>query len=428
MGDKRLLKKLDFSVAREEYLKLKREIDLFLKELEMAVKKKVDADVFLGGSFAKGTLTQSDEYDADIFVRFDWRYENLSNLLENILKKVVENLNLKMKRMHGSRDYFRVYSRDKLTFEVIPVVRIKRVQEARNVTDLSYFHVNYVKKNLNEKMKKELALAKKFFKANGLYGAESYIHGFSGYGLECLIIHYKSFERMLRELVRVKENERLVIDIKKFYKNKNDVLFELNESKLQSPIVLIDPTWKERNVLASLSKETFDKFREIAKRFLKNPSEKFFYLGRFDENTMKAKARNSEYLHLILTTSRQEGDIAGTKMKKFSRLLEMILEKYFTILEREFLYPGEGNKADFHLLIKSKREILKIGPPLVKKKDVSEFKKTNKKTFVKNGAIFAKMKINFSGREFLRIWIASKEGMLKMSDMGISSLKIVKRD
>src|SRR3989338_9028922 len=417
-------KKLDFSVNREEFLKMKKELDFFLENLRVSVKEKVDADVFLGGSFAKGTLTQSEEYDADIFVRFDWKYENLSELLEKILTDVVKKLKLEMKKMRGSRDYFRVYGESKLTFEVIPVVRIKRVQEARNVTDLSYFHVNYVRKNMNEKMKRELAVAKKFFKANGLYGAESYVHGFSGYGLECLIIYYKSFEKMLKELLKVKENERLIIDIKRFYKKKSDVLFELNESKLQSPIVLIDPTWKERNVLASLSRETFKKFQETAKEFLKGRSEKFFFFRPFDEKMMKKKARGKEYLHLALKTNRQEGDIAGTKMKKFSMLLEKIFGEYFEIGEKEFFYPGESNEAEFYLIIKSKKEILKAGPPLDKKENVEQFKKANKRILKKDGAIYAKIKVDFSARELLQKWKNSREGQLKMSDMGISSLKI----
>jgi tRNA nucleotidyltransferase (CCA-adding enzyme) len=422
------LKKLNFSIDKEEFAKLKREVDFFLETLEKEIKRKVDADVFLGGSFAKGTLSQSEEYDADIFIRFDWKYENLSDLLEEILEEVVENLKLKMKRLHGSRDYFRVYSDRKLTFEVIPVVRIKNIREARNVTDLSYFHVNYVKKNFNEKMRKELTIAKKFFKANRLYGAESYIHGFSGYGLECLIAYYKSFEKMLKELVKIKKDERLVVDIKKFYKKKNDVFFELNESKLNSPIILIDPTWKERNVLASLNKETFERFKEVAREFLKKPSENFFYDRGFDEERIKKKAKNKEYLHLVLATNRQEGDIAGTKMKKFSELLEKIFGEYFVIIEKDFLYPGEGNSADFYLALASKKEILRAGPPLDKKENVKRFKEVNKKTLIRGNAIYSKIMVDFTAKEFLQKWKQSKEGQLKMVDMGISGIKVESKD
>jgi tRNA nucleotidyltransferase (CCA-adding enzyme) len=277
-------------------------------------------------------------------------------------------------------------------------------------------------------MRKELTIAKKFFKANRLYGAESYIHGFSGYGLECLIIYYKSFEKMLKELVKIKKDERLVVDIKKFYKKKNDVFFELNESKLNSPIILIDPTWKERNVLASLNKETFERFKEVAREFLKKPSENFFYDRGFDEERIKKKAKNKEYLHLVLATNRQEGDIAGTKMKKFSELLEKIFGEYFVIIEKDFLYPGEGNSADFYLALASKKEILRAGPPLDKKENVKRFKEVNKKTLIRGNAIYSKIMVDFTAKEFLQKWKQSKEGQLKMVDMGISGIKVESKD
>jgi len=407
--------RFDFSVDEKEFKEMKKEVDDFMNIL----RKKIGADVFLGGSFAKGTVAKSDEYDADIFVRFDWKYDNLSDRLEKVLKPIVKSGKLNMKRMHGSRDYFRIWKERKLTFEVIPVTKIKNVKMARNVTDLSYFHVNYVRRNLKGRMLKELALAKKFFRANGVYGAESYIHGFSGYGIECLIIHYKSFEKMLKELVKVKD-KRLVIDLKKFYKKKDAVFFELNESKLHSPIILVDPTWKERNVLASLNWETFRKFQETAKKFLKNPSGMFFERKEMDISKMKKK--EGEFLHIVLETSRQEGDIAGTKMKKFAGFLTREMGKYFSVLENEFSYLGEGQKADLYLILKSKKEFLKVGPPLKMKKEVVRFRKANKKTFVKGSVLHARINVNFSGKEFVKKWVQSKEGRIKLEGMGLSKI------
>ena len=46
---------------------------------------------------------------------------------------------------------------------------------------------------------------------------------------------------------------------------------DLNSSKLNSPIIPIDPTYKQRNVLAALSKETFEMFQKSCKEFLENP-------------------------------------------------------------------------------------------------------------------------------------------------------------
>src|SRR3989344_5654040 len=288
MKIKEVIKKLDFFLEKEELLDIDRKVKEFTEALRENVKKKgIDAEAFIGGSFTKGTLARSDEYDVDVFVRFDWKYEDLSYELEGILKRLAKEKDMNLNRMHGSRDYFRIYRDRKLTFEIVPVVKIKKNNEARNVTDLSYFHVNYARRNLNEEMRKEVLFLKRFFKAAKVYGAESYINGFSGYGAECLIIKYKTFEKTLRELLKVKESERVILDPAKHYKDKNEVFIKVNENKMRGPIILIDPTWRERNALSALNWETFKRFQEKASAFLKTPSEKYFYLEKFDKERLK---------------------------------------------------------------------------------------------------------------------------------------------
>ena len=97
----------------------------------------------------------------------------------------------------------------------------------------------------------------------------------------------------------------------------------MNESKIQGPIILVDPTWKERNVLSALSLETLKIFQETANNFLKNPSERFFYLERFNEEKFRKDAtkKGAGFLKVIMITDKQQGDIAGTKMRKFSKFL-----------------------------------------------------------------------------------------------------------
>ncbi len=381
---------------------------------------KVNAEVFLGGSFAKGTLVRKDKYDIDIFVRFDWRLDEISNILEGIVKRICRGRKINAKMTHGSRDYFRV-EKGKIIFEIIPVYDIKNPKEARNVTDLSYFHVNYVKKRLKNGLVNEVLLAKQFCASCRVYGAESYIQGFSGYGLECLIIYYKSFEKMLKELVKVKE--RIILDPEKLFRKKEDVLFSINESKLQSPIILVDPTWKERNVLAALSWETFKRFQDTAMAFLKKPSREFFIIKKIDVDNLKKLAvkKKGEFLHLVIRTDRQEGDIAGTKMKKFARLLENELAKYFEIYASEFEY-SDRRESDFCLVAKKKREVIKLGPPVKMVQNVLEFKKRNKNFFEKNEYLHAKIKVDFSAEEFLNKW--KKENSRKVKEMGISGFEI----
>jgi tRNA nucleotidyltransferase (CCA-adding enzyme) len=410
-----LIGKKEVNALREETKKV---ISLVENELKT---QRINAEVFAGGSFAKETLVKEEFFDIDIFVRFDWKYEDISRLLTKILDKIKKKSKLKIEKVHGSRDYFRII-KGKIVFEIVPVVKIKKPREARNVTDLSYFHVNYVRKKMR-KLAKEIVLAKQFCKSQKVYGAESYVNGFSGYALECLIIYYKSFEKMLKELVKVKFGERIIIDPAKHYKKKGDVLFEMNESKLGSPIILVDPTWKERNALAALSRETFEKFQESSRKFLKNPGKSFFEIKKFDIEHFKNKAKKEkgEFVKIELETNKQPGDIAGTKLKKFSNYLTRELARFFEIKDKEFDYSGE-NKATLYIIAKSKREITKIGPPKKFENNAREFKKQNKNVFEKNGILHAKIKINFSAKKFISDF--AKKYHKSIKDMDIAKLEV----
>jgi tRNA nucleotidyltransferase (CCA-adding enzyme) len=289
---------------------------------------------------------------------------------------------------------------------------------------LSYFHVSYVKNKIRKgNLAREIVLAKQFCKAQKVYGAESYVNGFSGYALECLIIYYKSFEKMLKELVKAKATERVIVDPAKAFKKKGDVLFEMNESKLGSPIILVDPTWKERNALAALNRETFEKFQTAAGEFLKHPRREFFEIKKFDISKLEGRAKKAkaEFLKIEVETNRQPGDIAGTKLKKFSIYLESALSKYFDIEEKEFEYAGE-NKATIYLIAKSKGEIVRIGPPVKLEKHAAAFKKENKNVFEKNGILHVRIKVSFSAKKFIEDF-AKKYGK-NIKSMDIVGLKI----
>lgn len=383
---------LDFSISESDLKYLKSETLVFMSLLKEAIKSnKIKAVPFIGGSFAKSTMIQSDNYDVDVFIRFDKKYEyQLSNLLDTIIKQLCKTNKLKCTKLHGSRDYIQISKSKKLTFEIIPVINISNPKQAANTTDLSYFHVNYVRNNLNKNKKliKEISLAKRFFKAQKVYGAESYISGFSGYAIECLIIYYKTFDRMIKAFLK---NDKILIDPKGEYKKQN-LLIEMNESKTFSPIVLVDPTWKERNVLAALSQETFEKLKVAIKNYLAHPSESYFEIKHIDEQDFvkKAKQSKSEYLKMVIFTDRQPGDIAGTKLRKFSKFLIAQLSRNFDIIKEEFDYQLTTD-ATLYLVLKNKKQMVRQGPPISMKNAVLAFKKANKSTFIKAGHICTKL-------------------------------------
>jgi len=240
-----------------------------------------------------------------------------------------------------------------------------------------------------------------------------------------LIIHFGSFEKMLKELVKVKIGERLVVDIEKKYKRKNEIFIEMNESRLHSPIILVDPTYKERNALAALGNETFAKFQKVAKQFLKNPNKNYFVLKEIDEEKLEknAKKKKAEFLKIKIKTDKQKGDIAGTKLKKFSHVLGREINNYFEILENEFDYDDKQS-ANLYLVAKSRKEVVRIGPPLRMKKHVQAFKKEHLDTYEKNKFIHARIKINFGAKEFVDAWKKQRANKKMFKEMRITKIII----
>jgi len=356
---------LKISLPKDELLVLEKTAKDFIASL-----KANGIRAYVGGSLAKGTMVNREgKQDIDIFVVFDYSEDILG--LEKILKKI--SLPGKLKKVHGSRDYFQIIC-DEIILEVIPVVKNRDPETAENVTDISLSHVEYVSSEVkkNPKIADEIKLAKAFCQAQRCYGAESYIHGFSGYSLEVLVIHFGGFVKFLKNV-----DKKRVIDPLKYFRGEREIFNELNSSKLQSPIVVIDPTYKHRNVSAGLSSETFEKFVSIAKEFLKLPSLKYFERQPIDITGLKrfARAKGAKLVKIDLKTDRQEGDIAGTKCKKFFDFFSRELgRKQQEVLRREFDYDG-GQSAKGYLVVIEKPEIEVRGPSIGLDDAASAFRK-----------------------------------------------------
>ena len=395
-------------------------LDLFLEKTQKRIKKlKIKAELFVGGSWGKGTLIKKDHYDIDIYLRFNKIYpeEELPKLTKKILKWT-KGTSL----IHGSRDYFQMKVNQKFCLELIPVKKVTKPEDANNITDLSHSHVKYIRKKIkNKKTLDGIKLAKAFCHSSKTYGAESYVHGFSGYAIELLVYYYRDFLKFLKALSK-NQNKKLIIDIEKLHKKEN-ILLDLNSSKLDSPIVLIDPTFKSRNALAALSNETYGIFRKKAKEFLKNPSIKYFEPKKLNLNEIKEKAakKNYEFVVIKTRTKKQKGDIAGTKLLKFHKHLTNELEKYFETKQSGFDYLKDQIGRGYFVL-KKRKEVLFSGPEVKDKKNAVKFKSQHKNTFVKNKRLYAKKQLNFSAKEFLNKW--KTKNKRKIKEMYITGLKI----
>ncbi len=422
--NKILLDQLNLVKPNNEELKvINKEAKEIISKINNSLRKlKIKAKPFIGGSLAKKTLIKKKVNDVDIFVRFD-KEEKIIDF-----EKVMRGLKEEYRMVHGSRDYAQIRKND-LLFEIIPTLKVNSPKNAKNITDLSYFHVNYVERKIkkNKKLADEIILTKSFAHGAGCYGAESYIKGFSGYAIELLIIHYKTLTNFIKAVIKNSENNKIIIDTEKFYKGKK-VMREINEAKLSSPIILIDPTYKERNALAALSLETYKKFKEHCKKFLKNPDLDLFKQKTVDPQKIWARAvsEGKEFGVIEVKTNKQSGDVAGTKMLKFSRLFVDEMKRYYLEPEVTFEYD-DGQKAIIYFTGKKIGEKIVRGPPTDKISGCTAFRKKDEKlgekVYEHNGILMVEIKVELNLNEAINDF--KKMHLKTMKEMGITEIKIL---
>ncbi len=370
------------------------EIKVFIGLLNEQLKKdKVNATAIIGGSVAKDTYLAGD-FDCDIYVQFDMSYKDKD--ISKILGKTMKNAFKKVIKLHGSRDYYQI--KNDINFEIVPTLKIKNYEDAENITDCSFLHAKWVKKH--SKMLDEIRLTKAFCKANNLYGAESYIKGFSGHVVDILTINSGGFLKLLKESSKWKYNQ--VIDPNN--KHKGKAVFNLNKSKTQSALILIDPIDPYRNAAAALGKEKFELFKKQAKAFLKSPSKNFFIKKEISLDKIKKKYSNKSIITINIKPKTGKEDVVGAKLLKAFEYINTQLKKHeFTIINSDWAWDKKQKAMFYFVLPKLQldKTIIRTGPPVDKKEFVKIFKKKYKNTFIKDKKLYAKDKRTYRNPEEL---------------------------
>jgi tRNA nucleotidyltransferase (CCA-adding enzyme) len=388
-----ILKKI--KPSKEEISK----VDTILNDLINKIKIS-KAKVELGGSGAKDTwLTNTN--DIDLYVKFDFKTYNkkdISSILEKSLKK-----NFKIVRLHGSRDYFQLKQKG-FTIEIIPILNIKKVSESKNITDISPFHVKFVKKN---KKGDQIRLVKSFCKAQDCYGAESYIKGFSGYVLEILTIKYGSFNNFIKNVSKWKD--------KKSIGDKN-LIKKMNESKKEAPLILIDPVDPNRNAASALNIENYNKLIKTSKAYLKKPSVKHFEKKEFSLDLLKNRYKNKKLIVLEVEPLKGKKDVIGAKLLKTLDYIAMKLKSNdFKLLKYDWVWNEKAilyYVLDKKLLLKNKEH---QGPPIKNKLAVENFRKKWKNYKIKNNYTYVIVKRKFiDPKEFIKYLLKSDEHIKSM--------------
>lgn len=383
--------------SKKEDYNFKKVVEEFLKILNKSAEKlNLDVDFLVGGSFGKGTYLKG-TFDVDIFTRFSLNYED--SKLSSYTKEILEVANINFKKQKGSRDYFSGYygNDKKIYFEFVPNYKIEKIQDAKNTTDFSPLHLEFLKNEIekNPNLIDEIRLAKQYFKSKKLYGAESYIGGFSGHTIDLLLVHFKTLENLLTSAKQWSKEE--IIDINNFYSTDEEIKINIDKAK-HSNLIIVDPIDPNRNASRALDKEKYAQFLLICKN-QEELTKKDFIIEKvtFKNLIIQAKKFEKESRTTLLiyqtefSLENSSEDIIGTKMLKlFEKIANYISDYDFNIFSKQFHINISENSSLFIYFIKHK-EIpnLKLihGPEIFLEKAVENFSKDKKNIFTLNSKV-----------------------------------------
>ncbi|MBU0532929.1 CCA tRNA nucleotidyltransferase [Candidatus Micrarchaeota archaeon] len=331
-----------------------------------------NSEVVLTGSVAKCTFLR-DQRDVDIFVLFDrsMQKEKLESTIKYILESTFPKIGYQVS--YAEHPYVRFHFEGR-RIDLVPAYKISKAAERISAVDRSVLHTKFVKKHLKAKQRDEVLLLKQFLKANSVYGAEIKIAGFSGYLCELLIIKYGTFMKLLQHASNWKEP--IFIDLQNYYKKKRPPQFDF--------FTVIDPTDKNRNVAAAVSRDNFKKFTKLCKTFLKKPSKTAFLKKpeTFEQKLSKTKGKT------IFTISMPRPDVVDDVLwGQLHRMMKQ-LNLHLKDFKPKKIFADDTRHiiriAVVLSLSKLPSKMLIEGPPLKMKPHIKAFRNKHKRArFIK---------------------------------------------
>ncbi len=345
-----------------------------LKEkVTMAAKKAgVDAKVRVEGSVAKDTWL-SGEPDIDIFMQVPTSMprEAFGTICLKIAKEATKGF--RQVERFAEHPYLEAYV-NSIRINIVPCYQVEK-GEWISATDRTPFHTDYVNPRLNERLRGEVRLLKKFMKGIGAYGAEIKVGGFSGYLCELLALHFKSFLEVLKSFAEWKE--RKLIDYEGFYKEREQEA----EKIFEEPLIVVDPVDRGRNVASALRRRCLEEFIAASRMFLQKPSESYFYPPEtqpFKPRKMAdiLKTRGSTLIFVKFGKVNAVPDVLWGQLYKSQRSLRKMLQQHDFNVIRDAVWSNEQDfnvflfEVEHRFLPSIKRH---LGPPIEKRADCEKF-------------------------------------------------------
>src|SRR5918994_2537945 len=293
--------------------------------------------VLVGGSFAKGTWLENDT-DIDFFVMIEPNVERAE--FEELGKSVGYHALKKYKPYLRYSEHPYVEGKvDGTRINIVPCYRVEK-NKWKSAADRSPFHTDFMQAKLNEFLKSQVRVLKKFLKAVGIYGSQIAVSGFSGYVTEVLILKYGSFKGVLQTFSGLEPNHIVSLDSPD----------EKAVKKFTSPIIIIDPIDTNRNLGAAISTECLAKFVLASRLFLKNPSMEFFAKPPIFNAKIVNQIKSNLLIVEFKIQKRSPDILWGQLNRKLTSISKQLSNARFEIIKKS-CFTDEEERAVFIFMI-----------------------------------------------------------------------------
>lgn len=382
-------------------------------EIRDFIKKKYKVEAKLVGSVGKSTFLKGDK-NLDIFIFFP-----LKTSREKLEKKGLEIGKAVFKKYKGKYeiDYAEhPYTKGMINgfeLDIVPAYKVKNTKQLKSAVDRTPFHLNYVKRNLEDS--DQVRLLKKFLRGIGCYGSDLRNMGFSGYLCELLIINHNTFENVLKEAQNWRYQK--IVDMKKAYSTKD--YKKLKRNFKDQSFIFIDPTDKNRNVAAVLSREKYATFILNARKFLEKPSSNYFFPKEIKINKKKIldylMKKKSKTIVIEFIKPEIIDDILYPQLRRLEKRIVKILKDNDFRVTDSLIYSNGKCGVAIELMYTELPAYKKISGPSVfnppKHQDI--FIKKYKKVWFEGDRFFAEVKRKYyKSEDFLKDYLRGSEKKL----------------
>jgi tRNA nucleotidyltransferase (CCA-adding enzyme) len=306
----------DIKPTHEERAEIDAMSDKLVSYLNETCKKEnISAKIAVVGSVAKHTALKG-KSDIDIFMAFplDVSEDTLKETGLYLAHKCSDAFNGDASHHFASHPYVQS-DIEGFDVDLVPCYEIEDGSQLKSAVDRTILHTRYVKAHLSEEGCEEVLLLKKFMDMTGTYGSEFKVGGFAGYLCELLIIKYGSFEETLKAATKWQYGH--AIDLEDYG----------TADQFDDPLIMIDPTDKNRNVGAALRLNKFAEFIQSARNYLSSDNKKdyFYPLEKSidKENVLdEFTKRGSDFVAIRFDIPDMPLDTLHPQLKMTSRLLQ----------------------------------------------------------------------------------------------------------